>query len=76
MLKLARLTMPLGLLVLLSACSQTVAVIAVDELCQSWKHQTVSKKDKLTDDTASQVEGNNKARPAWGCEPGEDRAKS
>jgi hypothetical protein len=51
-------------------------VIAIDELCKSWRHQTISKADKLTDGTASQIEGSNNARPAWGCQPGEDRAKS
>jgi hypothetical protein len=51
-------------------------LIAKDELCQSWKHQPVHKGDKLTEKTASGIEGNNEARPAWGCEPGEDRAKT
>jgi hypothetical protein len=70
--KLAKLMRPLGLLALLSGCSQTVAVIAVEELCKDWRHQTVSKSDKLTDGTASQIEGSNNARPAWGCEPGKN----
>jgi hypothetical protein len=67
--------MLLASLALLSGCSQTVAVIAVEELCQSWRHQSVSKRDKLTDETASQIEGNNKARPAWGCKPGENTSE-
>lgn len=75
-----KLTKPIGLLsllALLSACSKTPppAVIANDKLCESWKHQTVSRKDKLTDETASQIEGGNKSRPAWGCEYGSNRAK-
>ena len=50
--------------------------MTADELCQSWKHQTVSKNDKLTQGTAEIAEGNNKARPEWGCEYGADKAKS
>jgi hypothetical protein len=49
-------------------------VIATDELCKSWRHQTVSKGDKLTEKTAAVIEGNNEARPAWGCKPGENEA--
>lgn len=52
-----------------------MAVIATDQLCRSWRHQTVSKHDRLTDRTAAGIEGNNKARPAWGCQPGANRAK-
>jgi hypothetical protein len=42
-------------------------------MCQSWKRQTISKNDKLTDLTASGIEGNNKARVDWGCHPKENR---
>lgn len=64
------------LLAPLSGCATKPIVVTAEELCKSWRHQTISKDDKLTDQTASQIEGNNKARPAWGCEPGKDRAKS
>jgi hypothetical protein len=64
--------MLLSVLVPLSGCSQAIVVTA-DELCQSWRRQTVSKDDKLTDKTASGIEGNNAARTAWGCHPKEDR---
>jgi uncharacterized protein YceK len=72
---LKKLILPLSALVLLSGCSKQIVVIAADELCKSWKHQTVSKKDVLTDGTASGIEGSNKARPEWGCEPGKNEAK-
>lgn len=69
----------LGSLALLSGCAETPkpVPIATDKLCQSgWKHQQITKDDKLSDKTASAIEGNNKARPDWGCEYGENRAKS
>jgi hypothetical protein len=47
--------------------------VTADELCQSWRRQTVSKDDKLTDKTAAGIEGNNAARTAWGCHPTENR---
>lgn len=59
---------------LLSGCAKSYVVTA-DELCRSWRHQTVSKDDKLTDGTASGIEGNNNARPAWGCQYGENKSK-
>lgn len=67
----------LASLVLLSGCSQTLQrVVTADELCKDWQHQTVSKDDKLTQGTAEQIEAGNKSRPAWGCEYGQNRAKS
>ena len=70
---------------LLSACCVTTAgiasagcttpmIVTADELCKDWRHQTVSKHDKLTQETAEQIEANNLSRPAWGCKPGENRA--
>jgi hypothetical protein len=61
--------------VLLAGCGKNFVVTA-EELCRDWQHQTVSKHDTLTDKTASQIEANNKSRPNWGCQPGENRAKS
>lgn len=58
-----------------SGCTKYIMVDA-ESLCQSWKHGTVSKDDKLTQGTAETIEGNNKARPNWQCEYGENRAKS
>jgi hypothetical protein len=63
----------LGSLVLLQGCGPTLAVIAVDEMCKSWRYQTVSRNDRLTEETASGIEGSNKARVDWGCHPKEDR---
>jgi hypothetical protein len=74
--KLRKLMSALALPVLLTGCSGTHAVIATDELCRSWRVQSVSKHDKLTQGTAEQIQGNNDARPAWGCHPKENRAKS
>lgn len=71
---LRNITAMLAAPVLLAGCSKTVVVTA-DQLCQSWKHQTVSKDDKLTDKTAATAEGNNKSRPEWGCEYGQNKAK-
>jgi hypothetical protein len=58
-----------------SGCTKYVFVDA-EALCKSWKHQTVSKDDKLTQETAAIAQGNNKSRPEWQCEYGENRAKS
>lgn len=60
--------------VLLTGCAKTVVVTA-SELCRSWKHQTVSKDDKITNDSAAIAEGNNKSRPEWGCEYGKNKEK-
>lgn len=61
--------LPLALLALLSGCAKIPppAPIAADKLCESWRHQTIRKADRLTDTTAEQIEGSNKSRPAWGC---------
>lgn len=60
--------------VLLTGCSSTTVVTA-EALCKDWRHQTVSKDDKLTDKTASQIEGSNKSRVVWGCAAGQNKAK-
>lgn len=61
----------------LAGCASIpMVVINADSLCRSWRHQTVSKADKLTNATAAGIEGNNRSRPAWGCQPGANRAKS
>lgn len=67
----------LALPALLTGCETMPkpAPIASEYLCKSWRHQTVSKNDQLTEATAAQIEGNNKSRPEWGCEYGDDRAK-
>jgi len=59
---------------LLAGCSKNIVVTA-EELCKSWRHQTVSKADVLTDKTAAPIEGNNESRAEWGCAPGQNKAK-
>lgn len=73
---LQRCMLPLACLALLSACAQIPkpVLIAQEKLCESWRHQTIAKGDKLEEKTASQIEGNNKARPEWGCQYGENKA--
>ena len=61
----------------LSGCAGTpAAIVNADALCRDWLHQDVSKADKFTDKTASNMEASNKSRPNWGCEYGENKAKS
>lgn len=36
---------------------------------------TIKAADRITESTAAQIEGSNKARPEWGCAYGENRAK-
>jgi hypothetical protein len=59
---------------LLAGCSKNIVVTA-EELCKSWRHQTVSKSDTLTDKTAATIEGNNESRVEWGCVSGQNKAK-
>lgn len=61
-----------GLATGLAGCSWATPIVNSAELCKSWRHQTVSKNDKLTQPTAEGIEGSNKARPAWGCSYGKD----
>lgn len=60
--------------VLLTGCAKNIVVTA-EELCKDWRHQTVSKDDRLTDRTAAQIEASNESRPNWGCAPGKNKAK-
>lgn len=70
-------SMMLASLALLTGCAKTPppAPIAADRLCESWRHQTITKADKLTERTAAQIEGSNKARPEWGCAYGANKAR-
>ena len=65
-------------LALLSACAKTQepVPIAANRLCESWRHQTITKADQLADSTAAQIEGSNNARTSWGCAYGSNRAKA
>lgn len=49
-------------------------MIAVENLCRDWRHKTISRQDKLTEETASQIDADNKSRPAWGCAYGKNEA--
>lgn len=67
----------LASLVLLTGCSSLrVATVDRDALCRDWREVTVSKHDKLTEQTASEIEGGNKSRSVWGCKSGKDESKS
>lgn len=71
---IARATLLVALL--LAGCAKEYVMIAKEDLCEKgWKHQTVSKEDKMTEPTARIADGNNRARPAWGCEYGKNKAK-
>src|SRR5262245_38591401 len=60
----------------ISAGCDTTKYVFVDrgDLCKSWKHQTVSKDDKMTQPTAKIADGNNASRPVWGCKFGRNEA--
>ena len=47
-----------------SGCSQTVAGTAA-HVCETWRSVSISKHDKLTDQTAKEIAGNNAARETW-----------
>jgi len=49
-------------------------IVTAEELCKDWRHQTVSKHDKLTQETAEQIEVNNLSRVNWGCKLGDNRS--
>lgn len=54
---------------LLSGCGRTIDG-TVAQICgpNNWQEIGVRKSDKITDDTAREIVGNNKARAAW-CNP-------
>ncbi len=67
----------LVLLAALTGCAKTAShVLIAEQLCKDWQHQQIRKADQITEPTASQIEAQNKSRPNWGCEYGENRAKS
>jgi hypothetical protein len=47
-----------------SGCSQTVAGTAA-HVCETWRSVSISKHDKLSDQTAKEIAGNNAARETW-----------
>ena len=62
--RLDRLALPLVLLGLLTGCSQSIVATVS---CEVGNHVTVSKHDKLTERTASDIDANNRSRIAGGC---------
>jgi len=59
----------------LGGCADKLVMISQKDLCEKgWKHQTVSKDDKLTQKTAATADGNNRSRPLWGCQYGRNEA--
>lgn len=62
--KLARLAMLLAALVSLNACApNTVGIVS----CEVGNHVLIGKGDKITDETLSDIEKNNRSREAAGC---------
>jgi hypothetical protein len=57
--KLLLLAVPLS--VILAGCSSPIAGTAPKLICESWHPVTISKNDKLTDQTAREIAGNNAA---------------
>lgn len=57
-----------------SGCVDKMVLISQADLCKSWRHQSVSKEDKLTQGTAAIALGNNRSRPLWGCQHGQNTA--
>jgi hypothetical protein len=52
---------------ILGGCAKEVTGTA-QIICGDWRQISVSKNDKLTDQTAKEIVGNNSARAAW-CNP-------
>lgn len=61
-------------LMLLSGCANQ-HVVTAEELCNDWRHQTVSKDDQITQKTASGILASNASRTNWGCKFGKNEAK-
>lgn len=68
------LLLSVGVGIAASGCAQSVAGTA-EQVCQTWRIVTVSKKDVLTDETKKEIVGNNAARETW-CGTKTDKAGS
>ena len=62
--KLVRHALPLVFPVLLAGCSQSIVATVS---CEVGNHVSVSKNDRLTEQTASDIDANNRSRVAGGC---------
>jgi hypothetical protein len=71
MLKACKLMSMLGVLVLLSACAPSTASTVKENLTlkcpKGWTEIEIRDRDRITEDTAQIIEGNNDARRANGC---------
>ena len=64
--KLAKLAVPLACLAALTGCANLKPIVAIAN-CDVGNHVTISKRDVLTDQTAQEIETNNRSREAGGC---------
>jgi hypothetical protein len=64
----------LASLALLTGCVNGAAIVTAN--CSVGNHVTVSKRDVLTEQTAQEIEGNNRSREAGGCSARTDAKKS
>lgn len=64
--RLTRLVLLLAPLALLTGCASLKSIV-VTANCAVGNHVTISRNDKLTEQTASEIEGNNRSREAGGC---------
>ena len=75
--RMLKCAIALASLALLNGCaSGSAAIVELESLCRDWRHQSVSKDDKLTEKTAAGIETSNDSRVNWGCKPGSNTAKS
>ena len=66
--KLPPLSAALISLALLTGCAaDTVTTVSIAKVCPAWPQIGVSKADKLTERTASQIEKSNIGRETLGC---------
>lgn len=64
------------IIIALGACQKQDDVVIANAInyCKDWKHLQVSRDDRLTERTASQIEANNNSRMAWHCAYGRNEA--
>jgi len=51
-----------------AGCAQNQITGTAEQLCRDWRQIGVRKADKISDDTAKEIIGNNEARGVW-CAP-------
>lgn len=60
--RLAKLALLLASLVLSSGCAKDIIVATAEPLCEAVQHVCISRDDRLTEGTATQLEANNLGR--------------